>query len=77
MSGFYLLYLRCLARKKSFLIRAYMGSGKFLNVLFLACIPIGFIGGYLYGALKDIYPEIRIEDAVVAGIMFGGVVFLG
>jgi len=77
VSGFYLLSLWRLARKKRFLIRAYMGSGKLLKVLFIACIPIGLIGGYLYGALKDIYPDIRIEGAVIAGFMFGFVVFFG
>jgi hypothetical protein len=77
MSGFYLLSLWRSARKKRFLIRAYMGGGKLLKVVFIACIPIGLIGGYLYGALKDIYPEIRTEDAVVAGMMFGMVTFSG
>jgi hypothetical protein len=77
VSGFYLLSLRRLARKKRFLIRAYMNSGKLLKVLFIACIPIGLIGGYLYGALKDIYPEIRIEDAVITGIILGATVSFG
>jgi hypothetical protein len=77
VSGFYILYLWRSARKKHFLIRAYMGSGNILKVLLIACILIGFIGGYLYGALKDRYPHIRIEDAVVAGMLFGMVTFLG
>jgi hypothetical protein len=77
VSGFYLLYLWRSARKKRFLIRAYMNSGKLLKALFIACIPIGLIGGYLYSALKDRYPDIRIGDAVIAGIILGSAVSFG
>jgi hypothetical protein len=77
VSGFYLLYLRRSARKKRFLIRAYKDNGKSLKVLFIACILIGLTGGYFYGELKDKYPEIRIEDAVIAGMLFGLSVFGG
>lgn len=75
MSGFYLLRLWRSARKKRFLMRAYKDKGKTLKVMFIVSILIGLIGGYLYGVLKDIYPDIRIEGAVVAGMMFGMVTF--
>jgi hypothetical protein len=77
LSGFYLLNLWRSARKKRFLILAYKDKGKTMKVLFSVGILIGLIGGYLYGALKDIYPDIRIEGAVVAGMMFGMVTFSG
>jgi len=77
VSGFYLLYLWRLARKKRFLIRAYIDNGRFLKMLFIICILTGLVGGFIYGTLKDRYPEIRIEDAVIAGIILGSTASFG